>query len=129
MADTTSTRPAVASITEAEIQDGKTMAILAYIFFLIPLLAARDKKFAMFHTEQAIVLWIAFIVIYIAAIVLNIVVAQISNSLACIISILTFLPWLAYVVLWIMGLINAVGGKVKELPVIGPYGAKLNLVK
>ena len=129
MAETTSSRPAVASITEAEIQDGKTMAILAYIFFLIPLLAARDKKFAMFHTEQAIALWIAFIVIYIAAIILNIVVAQISSSLACVISILTFLPWLAYVVLWIMGLINAVGGKVKELPVIGPWGAKFNLVK
>ena len=129
MAETTNTRPAVASITEADIQDGKTMAILAYIFFLIPLLAARDKKFAMFHTEQAIGLWIAFIVIYIAAIVLNIIVSQISSSLGCIVSILTFLPWLAYVVLWIMGLINAVGGKVKELPVVGAWGAKLNLVK
>jgi len=66
MTDNTNTRPAVASITEADIQDGKTMAILAYIFFIIPLLAARDKKFAMYHTEQAIILWIAFIIIYIA---------------------------------------------------------------
>lgn len=44
MTDNTSTRPAVASITQAEIEDGKMMAILAYILFLIPLLAARDKK-------------------------------------------------------------------------------------
>lgn len=44
MTDNTSTRPAVASITQAEIEDGKMMAILAYILFLIPLLAARDKN-------------------------------------------------------------------------------------
>jgi uncharacterized membrane protein len=129
MTDSTNTRPAVASITEADIQDGKTMAILAYIFFIIPLLTSRDKKFAMYHTEQAIGLWIAFIVIYIVVIILNIIVSKISSSMACVISILGLLPWLAYVVLWIMGLLNAIGGKVKELPVVGKFGAKLNLVK
>jgi hypothetical protein len=39
------------------------------------------------------------------------------------------LIWLAYLVFLIMGLLNAAAGKVKELPVIGSYGAKLNLVK
>ncbi|HEY3250337.1 MAG TPA: hypothetical protein VGK25_04390 [Ignavibacteria bacterium] len=129
MTDTTNTRPAVASITEAEIQDGKMMAILAYIIFLVPLLAARDKKFAMYHTEQAIILWIAFFVIYIVMWILSFIVGQISSSLACVLSILMIIPWIAYLVLWIMGLINAAGGKIKELPVIGSYGAKLNLVK
>lgn len=129
MTDNTSTRPAVASMTQADIDDGKTMAILAYIFFIVPLLTARDKKFAMFHTEQAIALWIAFIAIYIVITILNIIVSQISSSIGCVISILGILPWLAYVVLWIMGLLNAIGGKVKELPVIGPWGAKFNLVK
>jgi uncharacterized membrane protein len=129
MTDNTSTRPAVASITQAEIEDAKVMGILAYILFLIPLFAARDKKFAMFHTEQAIVLWVAFILIYIIMMVLTIVVNQISSTLGCVVSILGILPWLAYLVLWVMGLLNAIGGKVKELPVIGAYGAKLNLVK
>ncbi len=117
------------NITPEEIESGKTMGILAYVFFVIPLLTARDNKFAMYHTEQAIVLWIVFVVVYIAVIILNIVVGMISNSLGCVVSILGFLPWIAYVVLWIMGLMNAIGGKVKELPVIGKYGAKLNLVK
>ena len=129
MTDNTNTRAAVASITEADIQDGKTMAILAYIFFIIPLLAARDKKFAMYHTEQAIMLWIAFFVIYIVIWILTFIVSQISSSIACVISILGILPWLAYLVLWIMGLLNAIGGKLKELPLIGSYGSKLNLVK
>jgi uncharacterized membrane protein len=117
------------NITPEEIESGKTMGILAYIFFLIPLLAARDNKYAMFHTEQAIVLWIAFFVIYIAIWIITFIVGQISSSIACLISILGFIPWIAYLVLWIMGLLNAIGGKVKELPVIGQYGAKLNLVK
>ncbi|MEO6690735.1 MAG: hypothetical protein ABIO44_00205 [Saprospiraceae bacterium] len=129
MTDTTNTRPEVASITEADINAGKTMGILAYIFFIIPLLTSRDNKFAMFHTEQAIVLWIITIVLWIVMFIINMVLAQISSSLACIFSILNILPWLAYLVLWIMGLMNAIGGKVKELPVVGKYGSKLNLVK
>lgn len=129
MTDNTSSRPAVASITQADIESGKTMGILAYILFLIPLFAARDNKYAMFHTEQAIALWIAFIVIYIVMMVLTFVVNAISSTLGCVISILGILPWIAYVVLWVMGLLNAIGGKVKELPVVGAWGAKLNLVK
>jgi uncharacterized membrane protein len=127
--DNTSTRPAVASITEAEIQDGKMMGILAYIIFLVPLLAARDKKFAMFHTEQALVLLIAWIVIYIGFIILTIILRAVSTALSCGISILSILIWVAFLVFWIMGLINAAQGKLKVLPFIGQYGEKLNLVK
>jgi uncharacterized membrane protein len=117
------------NITPEEIESGKTMGILAYIFFVIPLLAARDNKFAMYHTEQAIILWIAFIVIYIVLWIVTYVIGMISSSIACVVSVLGLLPWIAYVVLWIMGLLNAIGGKVKELPVVGAYGSKLNLVK
>jgi uncharacterized membrane protein len=127
--DNTSTRPAVASITEADIQDGKMMAILAYIIFLVPLLAARDKKFAMFHTEQALVLLIAYIVIYIGFIILTIILRAVSTALSCGISILSILIWVGFLVFWIMGLINAAQGKLKPLPFIGQYGEKLNLVK
>lgn len=88
MADT---RPAVTSMTQADIDDGKTMGILAYIFFIVPLFAARDKKFAMYHTEQAIALWIAFIGIYIVMTILTIIVNQISSTLGCVISILGIL--------------------------------------
>jgi uncharacterized membrane protein len=127
--ENTSTRPAVASITEAEIQDGKLMAILAYIIFLVPLLAARDKKFAMFHTEQALALIIAWVVIYIGFTILSIILSKISSALSCGMGIVSILIWVGYLVLWIMGLINAAQGKLKEIPVIGAYGAKLNLVK
>ena len=46
------------NITPEEIQQGKTMAIVAYLIFFIPLLMddMRKNKFVMFHTEQSIVL-------------------------------------------------------------------------
>src|SRR4030095_12308755 len=115
MTDTTNTRPAVASITEAEIQDGKLMAILAYIFFLIPLLAARNNKFAMYHTEQALINVILCWGGYIVLMILGIILGQIASFIGCGINILSMILWLVYLVLLIMGLINAAGGKVKEL--------------
>ena len=127
--DNTNTRPAVAAITDAEIEDGKLMGILAYIIFLVPLLAARDKKYAMFHTEQALILVIAWVVIVIAFTILQIVIRAISSTLACGTSIIWILIWVAFLIFWIMGIINAAQGKLKELPFIGQYGAKLNLVK
>lgn len=117
------------NITPEEIESGKVMGILAYILFIIPLLAARENRYAMFHTEQAIVLWIVFILVYIVIWILTFIIGQISSTLACAVSIIGILPWVVYLVLWIMGLLNAIGGKVKELPIIGQYGSKLNLVK
>ncbi|RPI18332.1 MAG: hypothetical protein EHM58_05735 [Ignavibacteriae bacterium] len=127
--DNITTRPVLSTITEQEIADGKMMGILAYIIFLVPLLAARENKFAMFHTEQSIILLVVFFVFYIAIWILTFIIGQISSTLACGISILMIVPWILYLVLWIMGIINAAGGKVKELPIVGKYGSKLNLVK
>jgi hypothetical protein len=35
----------------SDVQRNKGMAVLAYIIFFIPLLAARDSKFAMYHAN------------------------------------------------------------------------------
>jgi len=129
MTDNTSTRPAVAAITEAEIQEGKTMALLAYIFFIIPLIAARNNKFAMYHTEQALINVIVCWGGYIVLTILGIILANIASFIGCGIGIISWLLWIVYLVFMILGILNSVGGKLKELPIIGSYGAKLNLVK
>jgi uncharacterized membrane protein len=129
MTDPTTETKTEAQFTPEEIEDGKGMAILAWIFWIIPLLAARDKKFAMFHTQQALVLWITFIVVYIAFWILILIVSAISDTLTCIISVFGIIPWLFFIVFWIMGLISAIQGKAKELPIIGKYGSKFNFVK
>jgi uncharacterized membrane protein len=104
------------NITPEEIQQGKTMAIVAYLIFFIPLLMddMRKNKFVMFHTEQSIVL-----------LLLN-VAAGIIGTITCGIGLVLYIPWL---ILLIMGIMNAANGEVKPLPVIGIYGEKFNLVK
>ncbi|MGI6365430.1 MAG: hypothetical protein ACOX2G_06765 [Bacillota bacterium] len=85
------------------------MGILAYIIFFIPLLAARDSKFAMYHANQGLVLFLAGIVV------------SILGSIIPLLGWFLILPlgMLAVTVLAIIGIINAAKGLLKPLPVIG----------
>lgn len=92
-------------------QDNKVMAILAYIIFLVPLLAAKDSPFARYHTNQGLVL---FICAFAAGIVLGILIF--------IIPFLALISWilnLGVLALMIIGIINASKGEMKPLPLIG----------
>ena len=102
--------------TPEDAANGKTMAILAYLVFFIPLLMEDMKKnnFVMFHTEQAIIL-----------VILNVVVA-IVGTVTCGIGLILYIPWLIFLV---MGMLNASKGECKPLPLIGSFGEKFNLVK
>ncbi|MBS1517018.1 MAG: hypothetical protein JSS91_02935 [Bacteroidetes bacterium] len=103
-------------ITQEEIQSGKTMAIISYLIFFIPLLMddMKKNKFVMYHTEQSIVL-----------LLLNIA-AGIIGTITCGIGLVLYIPWVVFL---IMGIMNAANGQVKPLPLIGQYGEKFNLVK
>jgi uncharacterized membrane protein len=104
------------NITPDEAQAGKTMAIIAYFVFFVPLLVeeAKKNKFAMYHTEQSIVLLIVNLIVNIIGIV------------TCGIGYILFIPLLVF---YIMGIINAVKGEAKPVPLIGQWGEKFNLVK
>ena len=92
-----------------DIEKNKVMAVLAYILFFIPLLAAKDSKFARFHTNQGLVLFLGGIIASVVAVipVIGWIVAPIAG--------------LVITVLAIIGILNALNGKAKELPVIGKF--------
>ena len=94
-----------------DIEDNKVMALLAYIgiLFLVPLLAAKDSKFAKFHTNQGIVLFIAVIIlgVVMAIPILGWIVGAVGGVIT--------------LVLAIIGIVNAVQGRAKELPIIGKF--------
>ena len=92
-----------------DIEKNKVMALLAYIIFLIPLLAAKDSKFARFHTNQGLVLFLGGIIASVVAVipVIGWIIAPIAG--------------LVITVLAVIGIINALNGKAKELPVIGKF--------
>lgn len=104
------------NITPEEIEAGKTMAFVAYLIFFIPLLMEdmRKNKFVMYHTEQSIVL-----------LIFNII-AAIVGTITCGIGLILYIPWLIFL---IIGIVNALKGAVKPIPLIGQFGEKFNLVK
>ena len=98
---------------EGEKMNKKTTGIIAYITWIgwIVAFCAGDKEGAKFHLNQALVLFLANVVWGIVA------------------KILAFIPilgWIAlgvgYLVLfvfWVMGLVSAIQGEEKPLPLIG----------
>lgn len=101
--------------------ESKLFAFLAYLLnivgFIIVLLAKRDDKFAMYHAKQSLVLFVAWVVLYVAGLVIPFIGWFIILPLG---GILLF-------VLWVFGIINSLTGNEKPLPLIGKYGEKLKL--
>ncbi|MBR1402375.1 MAG: zinc ribbon domain-containing protein [Prevotella sp.] len=105
-----------------DIEKNKFMAILAYfgILVIIPILAAKESKFARFHSNQGLILCIAAILYSICYSILSSVILSISWHLYWLVSIIGILGF-AFLIWFIIGIINAAQGKAKELPLIGHY--------
>ena len=99
------------------------MAVLAYfgILVLIPILAAKESKFARFHANQGLILLITGVAYSIFVQVVIKIVSFISYVLTGIVGIALDLAWLLLLVLAIIGIINAVKGEFKQLPLIGQF--------
>lgn len=94
-------------------QNVKTMAALAYIIFFIPMITNKDSKFAMYHANQGLVLLLTVIV-------LNIVVGFLGGMLFFFGGFFLWgLPGLVGLVFAILGIMNALNGEMKPLPVVG----------
>ena len=96
--------------------DGKTIAIISYITLIglvIAFFMNKDKKdeLASFHIRQMVGLSLLSIAISI----LGWILGTVSSSLSMLSSILS----LGVLVLWVMGLIKAIGGEKTAVPVIG----------
>lgn len=96
--------------TAEDVQKNKVIAALAYIIFFLPLIAAPDSRFGKFHANQGLLLLILSVV---GNIILGII-PFFDLLLVPLFSIFCF-------VLFIMGLVNTLNGKARELPLIGQY--------
>lgn len=109
------TADTTADYDSKDIDDNKVMGVLAYIgiLFIIPLLAAPNSKFARFHANQGLVLFIADVVLGVAAKLVSFI-----PVVGWVISIAVGVVGLAFMIL---GIVNAANGKAKELPLIGNF--------
>lgn len=98
------------TFTTEDIEKNKTIAGLSYIIFFLPLLVCPDSKFGKFHANQSLLLLIV-------SIVGNIVLGLIP----VIGWIILPLFMIFILILGIMGLVNGLNGKAKELPLFGNF--------
>ena len=102
---------------QGDIEKNKVMAVLSYIgiLCLIPLLAAKESKFAQFHAKQGLVLFLAEVLL------------SILYAIPALNVVMVFVGWIIYillVVLAIMGIVNALQGKYWKMPVLGGMAEK-----
>ncbi len=107
-------------VSSKDVEENKAIAAIGYlgILCLIPLLAKKDSPFAQYHGKQGL------------ALLVLIIIAQ----LGWIIYWIPILGWLIMVavyvliaVLFVMGIMNALNGKMKPLPVVGKYAETLKI--
>jgi len=98
--------------------DEKLLGAIAYIFllFLVPLLGKRNSEFAQFHAKQGLVLAISWFVLMILGMI------PLLGWL-----IIMPLGSLFLILLTVLGILNALTGKMVDLPVIGKYAHNINL--
>jgi uncharacterized membrane protein len=96
-----------------DVEQNKGIAAIAYIWilFLIPLLAKKDSDFAKYHAKQGLVFFV-------------------FSTIVGFISWVPVIGWILGIfdlILFIMGLVNALSGKKQPLPVIGKFAEKINI--
>jgi len=97
-----------------EIDEGKAFAFLGVFLtilgFIIAILAKPKNKYAMFYAKQGLVLFIAWIIVWVLSwipIIGWFIIMPVGN--------------LILVILWVIGWIYALSGKEKEIPLIGTF--------
>ena len=121
--------------------DENVASLLSYVFGwvsgLIFFLMEKDSRLVRFHAMQSILLNVLIVVV---AIVLGIVISILIFILGQISGLLAGIAWLLWVlfelvfglailIVWVMCLINAYGGVMYKLPIIGNYAEQFSAPK
>jgi len=96
--------------------DGKTIAIISYFTWIGWIIAfvlynSNKSQLAAYHLRQSLALMILSILVYIVQIML-LFIPFLGWAIA-------ILLWIGLVVLWVLGLLAAINGEEKPMPVIG----------
>ncbi|TXD85022.1 hypothetical protein ESY86_00245 [Subsaximicrobium wynnwilliamsii] len=98
-------------------EEGKTRAIVAYITLIGTLIAyflnkENNNPFVYFHVRQALGLWLL-------QLILGYFIGAFDSWMV------TTAFWIAFISLFIYGIIGAANGQKNEVPIIGPFCQKL----
>ncbi len=102
-----------------EVDEGKAWAFigvfLGIIGFVLVLLAKKENKYARYYATQGLVLTIAYVIIAIVKMIPMIGMFIFGIGL------------IILIILWIIGMVYALSGERKRIPLIGEFAEKLNV--
>ncbi len=93
----------------ADVQKNKVMAMLGYLIFFLPLLLAKDSKFARYHANQAT--WV-----FIISLVASIVFGMVAGFLPAPLNAVSSVPSIFSLIYFVLGIMNVSKGEMKPLP-------------
>ena len=99
-----------------EIGGSKAMCALSYvgILVLIPIFFGGRSKYVRFHANQGLVLFIANVICSLGCDIIQKIFYNLGSLCSNLVSLVFF-------VMAIIGIVNVINGKAKELPVIGSF--------
>ena len=110
-------------ISPRDISDNKTLSIFSYfgLLFLIPWLASKNSRFARFHANQGLLLFLFTVAASIAVSIVTFIFGFIP-VLGVIVNVIMWLVYYVAVIGYmVLGIYNVVKGRANELPVIGKF--------
>jgi len=114
MEETNQTPPTAPQTGPKTGQKNTGMAVVAYILFFVPLLTdAKNDPFVKFHVKQGFLIFLSWVIIAIIGFL----------------PLAGFITWIlniAVICLFVIGIMNALKGEEKQLPVIGRFADKVN---
>ena len=102
---------------EQDAQQNRLIAAIGYlgILCLVPLLLKRNSPFAQHHGKQGLVLLIVWCLLWV------------GNIIPVLGAIVWMVGSIALLILLILGVINALNGKLWDMPVLGEYAKQIKI--
>ena len=122
MPDTTS------YFSRSDIKSNRLMAVLSYlsVLVLIPVFAAKNSPYARFHASQGVNLLILSVLWAIVSGIIGAIVGAIVGAIGAVVlsvlwGIVFWVITIALVLMMVIGILGALQGRARELPLIGGF--------
>lgn len=116
---------------DPDVEKHKGVAILGYFFFVFPLLLAPQSKFARYHANQGLLVFIVWCAAIITTVIIQVIWSLLGESsgpmamllalLGCLLHVLPLALVVTPLVLMVMGIIHAANGEKRPLPLVGHW--------
>ncbi len=99
------------------------MLVLAYLppFAVIPLLVEKDDPDLQWHAKHGIVLMTAEMLLLLGLVVVALILGLMTAGFGCVLLALVPIPFLAFLVMHIVAVVRAFGGRRLIIPVVSEY--------